>query len=94
MKKPVLACLIAGIALIVAGPLIAVATTVWGMVIAFNTVAAGSGQPPPSQLAAAIARAMWVVVGGLSLSGFGLLLVVIALLVHAATRPTENEEEI
>ena len=95
MKKPVLACLIAGLVLIVVGPVSGVVGAVWSMVKAFNAAAAAQpGQASPAQLAAAIQRAMLSVVRGLPLSGFGLLLVVVALLVHAATRPTENEEEV
>lgn len=50
------------------GPLVGLAGTVWGMVIAFNTLGASGGEAGPAQLSSGIAKALFHTLLGLVLA--------------------------
>ena len=61
------------------GPLIGLAGTVWGMILAFTQLASGGGEADPSQLSEGISKALFHTL-------LGLLLAIPCLLVHGLYR--------
>jgi biopolymer transport protein ExbB len=66
------------------GPLLGLAGTVWGMIIAFTTLTAGGGQADPNALAGGIAKALFHTL-------LGLLLAVPSLLTFGLYRTTVDK---
>ncbi|MFW6162117.1 MAG: MotA/TolQ/ExbB proton channel family protein [Planctomycetota bacterium] len=92
MKRGPLACLVAGIVVLVGGPLVGLLRTVLGMVRAFNDTAQ-QGTASPQSLAGHIHVALLETVAALPVAAAGLALVIVALVLHLAGRERRPQDE-
>jgi len=93
MKRPTLLCLIVGLTLLVGGPLLGLLGTVLGMASAFHKVTAQADTSAPAELAWEIHLALLSTAAGIPVAAVGLVLVIVAAVVHFATRPPRPDQE-
>lgn len=92
MKRGPLVCLALGIVLLVGGPLLGLLGTVLGMMRAFNDLAQ-QGPASPESLAGQLQVALLAAVAGLPVAAVGLVLIIVALVLHLAARERRPQDE-
>lgn len=77
--------LLIGVSLLITGPLAGVSGTVLAMMRAFDTLSE-SGVAPAGDLSEAVASSLTTTMVGLAVAALGVLLLILALIAHMATR--------
>ena len=87
MSTAVKVLLIVGLSLLAVGPCSGVGGTVLGILEVYETMALAGEMGDPSLMAAGISKALVSTVFGLVIGGLGLLVALVGLILHIATRP-------